>query len=267
MFFFQLWCRVKGKHSQSCCQAKSCDSFCCGGPKEPQLVSSDLVARGGRLRRKKILTGQQLLCTTCFPGNLAVLQVEIWIGLKVLEAFIPLESPAFLPFPAPAGSLLSSDGGILRPCRFGRIPVGSGGADVAATWLNACLRHRRARLWASGSAVTGESLILGEWKAAWESLCDCISIWWFLFTCSAFPWISSHMGGSWDCLLLPLGYLDILLQPPRYFLSAAISWQLFRTLQVVTGSSWSSKRCSVAKCWCRNAVLCPLDIYRSNVLN
>lgn len=32
--------------------------------------------RGGSLGREKIITGQQLLCMTCFPGNLAALQAE-----------------------------------------------------------------------------------------------------------------------------------------------------------------------------------------------
>lgn len=86
--FFHLQCREERKHSQSRRQAKSSDSlsFCCGVPKEPRFMDKDLQhVRGGRLGREKIITGQQLLCMTCFPGNLAALQAESWIGVEELK--------------------------------------------------------------------------------------------------------------------------------------------------------------------------------------
>lgn len=207
-------------------------------------MASDLVARGGRLRREEIITGQQLLCVTCFPGNLAALQAEIWIGVKALEAFVPLESPAFLLLPAPAGSLLSSSGGILKPCKFGRVPVGSGGADVAATWLSAA-RHRRARLRASGSAVTREPELRGMescvGKPLWLHQYLVIPVYKHCFS------VNFQSQGRFVGLFAPAsGLLGHPPPAPRYSLSAEISWRLFRTLQVVTGSSWSSECCSVA---------------------
>lgn len=131
----------------------------------------------------------------------------------MLEAFIPLESSAFLLLPAPAGSLLSGDGGILRPCKFSRVPVGSGGQMWLRLGSVPAARHRRARLRASGSAVTRESLILGggklrgktsvivsafgdsclhallfrEFPVTWEArgiVCSCL---WFTWTSSPSP--------------------------------------------------------------------------------
>lgn len=95
------------KHSQSCGCAKSSGSSSAErGLKKPHFANKDLLhVCEGSLGREKIITWQQLLGMTRFPGNLAALQAGIWIEVELLEALIPLRHEPALPPPAPAGAV------------------------------------------------------------------------------------------------------------------------------------------------------------------
>lgn len=173
MLFSTYSAELGRKYSQSCSQVKSTSSFCCGGFKKPQLADKDLLhVCGGSLGREMIITWQEMLWMTCFPGNLAALQVKIWIRAKLLKALIPLIVASLLfPLPAPTGAVLSRIGSILCSCRFWRSHAVSRGKEDIATqcglspvWAACCDEQEDwdagKRLLSSLGSITWHGLIL-----------------------------------------------------------------------------------------------------------